>query len=238
MVIRLGLFLLLVIIMACSQKAGLESLPSGPPGFSVLDINVVDPPLIEEYRIQPHDELDVKFFFNPELNEEKLPVRPDGRISLQLAGEVMAAGRTPAELTNQLKVLYNEELKKPELTVIVKSFAQHRVYVDGAVEHPSEVEIRGSLTPLQAIASAGGVKDTGQLQEVLIIRRGPKSHPLVFKVDLEDILQGNHKQADIRLAPYDVVYVPQSAIADVNQFVNLYIRKNIPIGFGTFFTLN
>ena len=74
-----------------------------------------------DYRLRVGDELDVKFFFNPELNEE-VAVRPDGRISLQLVGEVMSAGRTVQELQTILKEKYEEELKNPEITVILRSF--------------------------------------------------------------------------------------------------------------------
>ena len=181
------------------------------------------------------DQLDIKFFFNPELNEEKIPVRPDGRISLPLVGEVMAAGRTPAELTGILRKVYEQELKKPEVAVIVRSFAQHRVYVDGEVEKPSEVELRGPLTALQAIASAGGLKESGQLEDILVLRRGPENKLIVFHVNLQEVIdEESNGNQDVKLAPYDIVYVPRSRIADVNRFVHLYIRKNIPIGFGLF----
>jgi len=193
------------------------------------------PTSMSEYRIQMEDLLDIKFFYNPELNEEKIPVRPDGRISLPFVGEVMAAGRTPAELTTILRKIYEQELKKPEVAVIVRSFAQHRVYVDGEVEKPSEVELHGPLTALRAIASAGGLKESGQLDYVLVLRRGPDNRLIVFHVNLLEVLDGEGDgNQDVKLAPYDIVYVPRSRIADVNRFVHLYLRKNIPITFGLF----
>ncbi|MCA9470434.1 MAG: polysaccharide biosynthesis/export family protein [Nitrospirales bacterium] len=78
---------------------------------------------LEDYRIQVGDLLDVKFFFNPDLNQEA-SVRPDGRISLQLIGEVMASGLTVEELTKRLKRRYDIELKNPSITVILRSFNQ------------------------------------------------------------------------------------------------------------------
>jgi len=71
------------------------------------------------------DQLEIKFFYDTELNEQVI-VRPDGRISLQLVHEVMAAGLTPADLTKLLTAKYAAELKKPELTVIVRSFGARR----------------------------------------------------------------------------------------------------------------
>ena len=76
---------------------------------------------LEDYRIQVGDLLDVKFFFNPDLNQEA-SVRPDGRISLQLIGEVMASGLTVDELKTLLKQRYDTELKNPSITVILRSF--------------------------------------------------------------------------------------------------------------------
>ena len=187
-----------------------------------------------EYIIQPGDLLDIKFFFNPELNEAELPVRPDGRISLQLVHEVMAAGRTPAELTKDLGKKYEVELKKPEITVIVRSFG-HRVYVDGEVETPTELEVAGSITALQAIARAGGLKEGARIHEVLVIRRGLGHSPLVIPLDLEEAIEGTDLSQDISLLPYDVVYVPLTTIGNVNKWVDQYLRKNIPFNAGIFF---
>jgi protein involved in polysaccharide export with SLBB domain len=78
-------------------------------------------PVFDEYRIQIGDQLDIKFFYNPTLNEQ-VTVRPDGRFSLQLIQEVVAAGLTPAALTRELTDRYALNLKQPEVTVIVRSF--------------------------------------------------------------------------------------------------------------------
>ena len=82
------------------------------------------------YIILPGDQLDIKFFYNPELNES-VTVRPDGKISLQLVDEVQAAGLQPAELDARLTEAYSLELKKPLVTVIVRSFKGQRIYVGG-----------------------------------------------------------------------------------------------------------
>ena len=76
---------------------------------------------LQDYRIQVGDNLDVKFFFNPDLNQEAT-VRPDGRITLQLVGEVMASGRTVEQLKTLLTQSYEDELKNPSITVILRSF--------------------------------------------------------------------------------------------------------------------
>jgi len=185
----------------------------------------------EEYRIQPGDLLDIKFFYSPELNEQ-IPVRPDGRISLQLAQEVRAEGRTPAELTAILKETYSSELKKPDVTVIVRSFGNQRVYVDGEVGKPGLIPLTGPTTVLQAIAQSGGFVYTGNTTDVLVIRRSPEGQPLAMMVNLKKARDGSDLSQDIYLRPSDIVYVPRSAIANANLWIEQYLNRMIPrIGF-------
>ena len=184
-----------------------------------------------EYKIQIGDELDVKFYFNPDLNEH-FTVRPDGRISLQLVPEIMAAGLTPRALTDLLKQEYSHELSKPELTVIVRTFSAQKIFVAGEVDKPGEMKMVGHLTALQAVAMAQGFKDTARQSEVIVIRRNPDRTPLVIPVNLKHAIDGTDVGQDIALMPYDVVFVPRSTIANVNKFVDQFIRKNIPINFG------
>lgn len=190
-----------------------------------------------EYRIQPGDQMDVKFFYNPELNES-VTVRPDGRVSLQLAQEIVAAGLTPAELTQVLKESYARELDQPEITVILRSFTGQRIYVDGEVNKPALVPLTAAMTVLQSIAVAGGLKDSARTNAIVVIRRGPESTPTVFTVDLSRVLDGTDTSQDVALMPFDVVYVPKSAIANVNVWVDQYLRKNVPVSFGLSYQIN
>jgi len=187
---------------------------------------------MKEYIIQTGDTLDIKFFYNPELNETAVTVRPDGRISLQLAPEIMAAGLTPVQLTDTLTKSYSKELANPGVTVMIRSFSSQRVYVDGEVSKPGMVALAGPLTVLQAIAEAGGFKDTAKPSQVLVIRKTKDKKPLAIAVDIDDARNAVQGSQDILLAPYDIVYVPKSAVANVNQFIDQYIRRNIPIPFG------
>lgn len=93
----------------------------------------------QEYRLSAGDKLDIKFFYNPELNETVV-VRPDGRISLQLVDEVAVAGITPAQIDVLLTSKYSRELKRPDVTVIVKSFGVQQVYVGGEVGRQGPVK--------------------------------------------------------------------------------------------------
>ena len=185
----------------------------------------------QEYRIQSGDQLDVKFFYNTELNEQ-ITVRPDGRISLQLAGEIKAAGLTPAELTDLLIRKYAAELNNPKITVIVRSFTSQRIYVDGEVNKPGLVVLVAPTTVLQSIAQAGGLKDSARTDEVILIRRSADNKFTATMLNLETALDGSDAKQDIVLMPQDIIYVPRSHIANVNKWVDMYVRKNIPVTMG------
>jgi polysaccharide export outer membrane protein len=178
--------------------------------------------------------MDVKFFFNPELNES-VTVRPDGLISLQLANELPAAGLTPVELSQELKRSYARELNNPELTVILRKFAGQRVYVGGEVNKPGFVALAPEMTVLQSLQMAGGLKDSARRNEIVVVRRQPQGKPQVFTLDLDQVLSGSNTGEDVALRPLDVVYAPKSPIADVNLWVDQYLRQNLPIQFGLFF---
>lgn len=182
---------------------------------------------MNQFVILPGDTLSVKLFYNPELNEE-VTVRPDGRISLQLVNEIIAAGRTPSQLTEILSEQYRKELKTPQVTVIVRSFSGHKIYVNGEVNKPGDFVVTTSVTLLQAIASAGGLKETAENNQVIIIRKTSAAKPLIIIADVEAAIEGRDLTQDIALLPFDIVYVPRSNIANVNQWVDQYIRKNLP----------
>jgi polysaccharide export outer membrane protein len=190
-----------------------------------------------EYVIQVGDQLDIKFYYNPELNEQ-VTVRPDGRISLQLIGEVIVAGITPSQLTKRLIETYAAELKHPEITVILRSFEAQRVFVDGEVAKPDMFPLVGFMTILQAISRAGGMKDTARATEVVVIRRGPEDKPVSISMNLKKVIDGTDMSQDILLQPYDIVYVPKSSIAQINVWVDQYVRKNVPIPIGMGYNLN
>jgi protein involved in polysaccharide export with SLBB domain len=215
--------LLLAAVVCCAAAC------SGPPGRSVADMGRVQA-VQPEYRINTGDILDIKFFYNSELNETVM-VRPDGRISLQLANEVVCAGLTPEELRKALIERYGKEINKPELSVIVRSFSTQRVYVDGEVFRPGMLPLTGPVTIRQAITAAGGFKETARRTDVILIRQ-TQGKPEGFKVNMEEFDNNTDLSKDILLAPFDIVYVPRSNIAEVNKFIDLYIRRNIPVGAG------
>jgi len=194
-----------------ASDLGKEGLPKFSENRSPKDTKFVSPD-DEQYLIKTGDTLSIKFFFNPELNEQDLIVRPDGRISLQLIHEVEAAALTAPQLTSLLAERYKGQLKNPEIAVIVRSVKEPpHVFVDGQVNSPGAIEIVGSLNVLQAIALASGFKpDTAKKDEVIVMRQDQSGHTFVIKLDIAAALSGEDLSQNIQLFPDDFVQVPRS----------------------------
>jgi polysaccharide export outer membrane protein len=202
----------------------------------------VDSPLMikqakyeQAYIISAGDQLDIKFFYNSELNES-MTVRSDGRISLQLVGELDCVGMSPAQLSTQIKEKFAPILVRPDVTVIVRVSSGYRVFVDGEVKMPGVYDIIGPKTIRHSLAQAGGVLDTARTNEILVIRQRKDQEPLVVAVNLESINSGADFSQNIVLSPYDIVYVPRSPIANADVWVRQYIRDLLPIMPGIGFT--
>ena len=190
------------------------------------------------YRLQIGDEMDVSFYKTPELNTH-VKIRPDGNVTLPFIGDVHALDIEPAELAGVLEQRYVGELRAPRITVNVTQFGGQRVYVGGEVGQPGMLQVTGPVTALQAIQQAGGFRETASLSSVVLIRRSG-GHAQGSEVDLSDVVSGDDPDLDPLLQAYDIVFVPRSRIADVDVFVDQYVRKLMPmnpsfgIGLGTF----
>jgi polysaccharide export outer membrane protein len=228
---RTILFLTAAVLLCWMNGCSTQQAATKVDTPAVAAAPVTPPP----YFIQPGDQLQIKFFYNPELNETET-VRPDGKISLQLIDEVQAAGLTPAQLDEFLTEQYSKELRKPAVTVIVGSFSSQRVYVGGEVNRQGLVDLTGGMTALQAVLSAGGFKETADLEAAIIIRKGPDNQPVPVRVNLKNALEGDLRDAALQLRPYDVVYVPKTWIAEANKFVKQYVEdlllyRGVSLGF-------
>ena len=208
--------------VVCVTLLGCATQPALVP-YAAPEESTTEP---SPYLIQPGDQLEIKFFYNSELNETVV-VRPDGKISLQLLDDIQAAGKTPAKLDEILTQKYAQELKKPVLTVIVRSFAGQRVYVGGEVNRPGLVSLTAGMSALQAVINAGGLRETAKLENAIVIRKGKDRKPIPMRVDLSKAIYEGNAQDHFKLKPYDIVYVPKTFIAKANKFVNQYIERLI-----------
>lgn len=186
------------------------------------------PPAQAEYRVQGGDTLQLKFYYHPD-HDQEVVVRSDGKLLLPLIGEVQAAGQKPDELALRLEQAYSNNLRAPRIAVLVKTMNENRVYVGGEVNRPGFVTFRTGLTAVQAMIEVGGPKDTARVDEVVLLQKAGGETYRASKINLSKVLDEGDPSADLALAPSDVIFVPKSSIAKLNQFVDQYIIKVLPI---------
>jgi polysaccharide export outer membrane protein len=127
-------------------------------------------PVTPEYRIGKGDKLRVDVYKEADLSNA-LQVRPDGRITLPLIGDLQAAGQTPMQLQQRVTEQLKAYVANPVVTVMVTDVADRVVYVLGEVNQPGAIPLKGSMTVLQALAVAGGFKDFANSRNIRILRR-------------------------------------------------------------------
>lgn len=181
-----------------------------------------------EYRIVPGDELGLNFGPGQTYDRDvvrAVTVRPDGRVSVFPIGDVVAAGRTPAELQAELVRLLAGEMKQPRVVVEVTKFAGNRIHVLGRVKEPGSLPVSSLPTLLQVIAEAGGFEDDAARGSVVVMHRVGLGSVSVTRVRADKLLRNG---GDVPLSRYDIVYVPRSTIGNVGVFVDQFFRSMIP----------
>src|SRR6266404_2356427 len=160
----------------------------------------------ESIVLHEGDVVRISFPGAPNLNAAQ-PIRRDGRIALQLIGEIQAAGMTPSALEKELVKLYGPQLQTKEVNVAVESSA-FPIYVTGAVLRPGKITSDRPLTALEAIMEAGGFDYTkANLKSVRVIRH-ENDRTDHFKLNLKGVLQGEQSE-QFNLKPSDIIYVPE-----------------------------
>lgn len=159
------------------------------------------------YRIGVDDVLTITVWHEPDISRN-VPVRPDGKISLPLVGEVQAAGTTTPELEKQLKVSLARFLKDPEVTVMVAEIRSQRINVIGQVMHPGAFALTQSMGVLDAIAIAGGLRDFAKKGSIYVLREGATGNRSRMSYNYKAVLQGKRDAQEIVLRANDTVVVP------------------------------
>ena len=196
------------------------------------------------YRIARGDELNFRFIYTPELNISAV-VRSDGRMALPILGDLRVEGMTVQALTDLVQRELAPQVRRPQVVINVQGTGSQRVFVGGEVVRPGVQPLVGPLTVLQAVMAAEGLKDSAQPAQVLLLRRGPQGETQAIPVNLAQLMAGapagsapGQGAADPTLQPYDVVLVPRSGIANLNLWVDQYIRRALPLSLGFSYTIN
>jgi polysaccharide biosynthesis/export protein len=163
-----------------------------------------DLPVVQEYRLGAGDKLRIEVYKDAQLSQS-VQVRPDGKITLPLIGDIEASGRTPNELRGAITNDLKQYMNNPVVTVIVVEAIAAAVYVVGEVFNPGSVALHGNMTVLQALAVAGGLKDFANAKKIRILRRGPAGMQTIT-FNYKDAVQGYG--STVYLRPGDTVVVP------------------------------
>jgi polysaccharide export outer membrane protein len=153
-----------------------------------------------DYRLVPGDKLRVEVYKDAQLSQS-VQVRPDGKITLPLANDIAAAGKTPTELRDAISEALKSYIANPTVTVIVQETVPPVIYVMGEVGKPGAQPLVGRIDVLQALSAAGGFKDFANTKNIRI-RRGTE----ILKFNYNDAIEGS--ASPVFLQPGDTIIVP------------------------------
>ncbi|MGH7803502.1 MAG: polysaccharide biosynthesis/export family protein [Candidatus Binatia bacterium] len=190
------------------------------------------------YRLETGDSLKITFPFHAEMDRQET-IRPDGRITVPAIGEVVAYGSTTTALETTLAQRSSSFLKNPEVHVTVVAFAEKTIFVTGEVRRPGMLPYRANLTPLQAVVEAGGLLESAHVENVVLIRSaGPNDQFVSRRLNLQETITAGADQP-LELAPRDVLYVPRTAIAEADLWIDQHVTRLFPFirGAGASFPL-
>jgi polysaccharide export outer membrane protein len=189
--------------------SGCKSVPEAIEGKE--EINRFASHLEGDYRIGIDDRLQITVWRNPELSTT-VPVRPDGKISVPLIGDVQAGGNTPTQVAAIIKEKLSAYIREPNVAVILTELRSHeflsRVRVTGAVRTPRSMPHRPGMTVLDAVLEAGGANDFAAPNRTKLYRK-TKTKTEVIDIDLADILTKGKLESNFELKPGDVVTIPE-----------------------------
>jgi len=161
----------------------------------------------DSYVIGDDDQLVINVWNEPDL-KQSAPVRPDGKISLPLVGDIQAAGRTPVQLQEDIAAKLRSYITHPDVTVIVQQINSQKFNILGRVAKPGSYPLATTMTVLDAIAEAGGFQDFAKQKDIYILREKPGGGESRFAFNYKDVIKGKHLEQNIKLEPHDTIVVP------------------------------
>jgi polysaccharide export outer membrane protein len=161
----------------------------------------------QDYVIGPQDLLAIDVWHEPELSQS-VPVRPDGKISLPLIGDLEVSGLTPRTLQARLAQELDAYIRKPQVTVIVREVNSRKFYVIGQIERPGTYPLSAHMTVLDALATAGGFRDFAKVRQIYLLRLRPDGTRNRLHFDYKAAVNGRTQYRDIELQIGDTVVVP------------------------------
>lgn len=198
--------LLIAAAAALAACSGVKRAPT--EGLAPSDIDLSETP---RYVIGPYDQLQVFVWQSPELSTTA-QVRPDGRISTPLVEDMVAAGKTPGDLADDIQSELSNFVRTPEVTVIVSGFSstfEQQIRVLGEAQRPTALPYQAGMTTLDVMIQVGGLTEFAAGNRAKLIR-GRGEDKEVYRLRLSDLLRNGDVSADVPLRPGDVILIPDS----------------------------
>lgn len=200
---RPALMAALLVLAGCgnSREFGTTTLPELPSRIP-----------ISQYVIGPGDQLSIFVYQSPQLSLPSIPVRPDGRISMPLVSDIVAAGRTPSQLGDDLAKELTKYVRDPIVTVMVTGFVgplDRQVRVIGEATDPTAIPYRAQLTVLDVMIQTRGLTRFAAGNRAIIVRRNGREQQTI-PVRLNDLIRDGDISQNVEMLPGDTLIIPQS----------------------------
>lgn len=200
------------ILLSCFALALLTACTTG--GETMPPTPNVGSQAVDTYRIGVDDQLQITVWHNPDLSVS-VPVRPDGKITVPLIGDVVAGGKTPDEVSTEIKGKLQSFVRDPQVAVILTALRSNeylsRVRVTGAVRNPISIPYRQGMTVLDAVLAAGGTTEFAAADRTQLFRKESGGTTTSYAVHLEKVLKQGDLANNYPVLPGDVITVPQRA---------------------------
>jgi polysaccharide biosynthesis/export protein len=170
------------------------------------------------YQLHSADVLELSFPFTPEFNQT-VTVQPDGFITLRGIEDIHVEGLTLPEVSKSLRIAYGRILHEPVINIELKDFEKPYFIVGGEVGRPGKFDLRGDTSVAQAVAIAGGLKDSAKHSEILLFHRVPEGWIQVKKLNLKKMLKDANLEEDAYLQPSDFLYIPKNGLSKIQRFI-------------------
>jgi polysaccharide export outer membrane protein len=198
-------------LLVCMAAFSLHAFPAAGPQLETRD---------NRYHLHTGDVLGLTYRYSPEY-DATAPIQPDGYADFPMLGELKLSGLTVDQAREQILARANTRLKDPEISVILKEFEKPYYIVGGEVGTPGRYEIRGPLTALRAVEIAGGIRESGKANQVLLIHPISETDATTRLINLKHVMKKGDISEDAAIQPGDILIVPKTKLAKVEPYVKL-----------------
>ncbi len=175
-----------------------------------------------EFVLGIGDTIEVTVYRHEEL-KRSAKIDVSGKIMFPLIGDIVVAGKGVYELRDYLEKRFSKYFVDPQVIVTVTGVQSHKIFVTGEVNSPGIFNLDSQLSALEAVFRAGGVTKSAKRSNVLLIRKESKGDMAVSSIDIDRILKYGDHSHNLMLKNGDIIYVPATAIADLNTFVTQFV---------------